>query len=182
VELILKKYTEECNKKTDINEHLPTLKKYAEESNTIVEMGVRSIVSTWALLAGNPKQMISYDIKNPSNWNASIEEVYKSVEGTNINFKFIEADVLNIKIDNTDLLFIDTYHVYEQLKRELELHADKVNKYIILHDTTLFGEKGESYGRKGLWPAVEEFLEINPNWKIKERFTNNNGLTVLERN
>jgi hypothetical protein len=35
--------------------------------------------------------------------------------------------------------------------------------------------------RKGLWPAVEEFLIDHPEWRLKERFTNNNGLTVLER-
>jgi len=34
---------------------------------------------------------------------------------------------------------------------------------------------------KGLWPAVEEFINEHPEWKIKERFTNNNGLTILER-
>lgn len=32
---------------------------------------------------------------------------------------------------------------------------------------------------KGLWPAIDEFLANNPTWKIKERFTNNNGLTIL---
>jgi hypothetical protein len=34
---------------------------------------------------------------------------------------------------------------------------------------------------RGLWPAVEEFLALHPEWKLKERYTNNNGLTVLER-
>ena len=34
---------------------------------------------------------------------------------------------------------------------------------------------------KGLWPAVVEFLQNNPEWYIKERFTNNNGLTILAR-
>ena len=34
---------------------------------------------------------------------------------------------------------------------------------------------------KGLWPAIEEFLDSNKNWKIKERFRNNNGLTILEK-
>jgi hypothetical protein len=33
----------------------------------------------------------------------------------------------------------------------------------------------------GLWPAVVLFLEMHPEWRVKERFTNNNGLTVLER-
>ena len=35
--------------------------------------------------------------------------------------------------------------------------------------------------RKGLWPAVEEFLQSHPEWKIELRLTNNNGLTVLSR-
>ena len=34
---------------------------------------------------------------------------------------------------------------------------------------------------KGLWPAVTEFLETHPEWYLKERFTNNNGLTILAR-
>jgi hypothetical protein len=33
----------------------------------------------------------------------------------------------------------------------------------------------------GLWPAVVEFLEENPEWYLKERFTNNHGLTILAR-
>jgi hypothetical protein len=33
----------------------------------------------------------------------------------------------------------------------------------------------------GLWPAIEEFLNDNPEWSICERFTNNNGLTILQK-
>jgi hypothetical protein len=33
----------------------------------------------------------------------------------------------------------------------------------------------------GLKPAVDDFLNENKNWKIKEIYTNNNGLTILER-
>lgn len=33
-----------------------------------------------------------------------------------------------------------------------------------------------------MWPAVEEFLAAHPNeWALQQRFTNNNGLTVLKR-
>lgn len=32
----------------------------------------------------------------------------------------------------------------------------------------------------GLWKAIEDFLLVNPNWKLKERYINNNGLTILE--
>jgi len=61
MEKILEKYKQLSEVRSDINEHLITLKKYTEECDTVVEMGVRSIVSTWAFLAGNPKKLISLD-------------------------------------------------------------------------------------------------------------------------
>jgi hypothetical protein len=41
---ILEKYRQLSEIPSDINEHLVTLKKYTEECETIVEMGVRSII------------------------------------------------------------------------------------------------------------------------------------------
>jgi hypothetical protein len=35
--------------------------------------------------------------------------------------------------------------------------------------------------KQGLIPAIEEFLQENSNWCVKETYTNNNGLTVLAR-
>jgi hypothetical protein len=35
--------------------------------------------------------------------------------------------------------------------------------------------------RIGLWPAIEEFLLLNKDWVLHERFTNNNGLTILKK-
>jgi len=34
---------------------------------------------------------------------------------------------------------------------------------------------------RGLWPAIEEFLAMHPEWIIERRYTNNNGLTILAR-
>jgi hypothetical protein len=39
----------------------------------------------------------------------------------------------------------------------------------------------ESEIRRGLKPAIDEFLAAHPEWTVKEVFTNNNGLTVLQR-
>ena len=174
------KYEELCGVPSDIFKHLPTLKKYSEESTTIVELGVRYGDSTIALLAGNPGKMTSYDIAELFDWK-KWKEIAKE-EGT--DFNFIKADVLDIDIESCDLLFIDTLHNYDQLKKELLHHGNKAQKYIIFHDTTSFEWYGESYdgtSKIGIWPAIEEFLQGNPHWKIKERFTNNNGLTVLAR-
>lgn len=187
MEEIFRKYNTLCSTPSDINEHLPVIKKYAEECEHITEMGVRYVVSTWALLSGKPKKMVSYDILiglDTNIVNKNIQEVSSLSEKNGIDFKFICADVLQIEIEQTDLLLIDTYHEYNQMKQELSLHGNKSNKYIILHDTTTFGEFGETFkvpNTIGIWPAVEEFLQKNPNWKIQERLTNNNGLTILKR-
>ena len=61
MEEIFKKYEEKTHLPSDINEHLPTLKFYGEDCETIMEMGVRSIVSTWAFLASKPKKLYSLD-------------------------------------------------------------------------------------------------------------------------
>ena len=168
-----------CNTPSDINEHLPTLKKYAEECEHITEMGVRWIVSTYALLMGKPKEMISYDI-NSIHW-----DVIRDMVKEDTDFRFEVANTLDLEIEETDLLFIDTLHNYNQLSKELKLHGNKSKKYIIFHDTTSFEWIGESYEGKideiGLWPAIEQFLEANPHWELHERFTNNNGLTILIR-
>jgi hypothetical protein len=192
---------------SDINEHFPTLIKYGSQCDHITEMGVRWITSTWAFLGCAPKNgLTSIDIKNPDLWDKGgegenisiiqrgwnkISDVYQMAEEYGLKFKFIEANVLNIDIEETDLLFLDTWHAYKQLKSELELHASKVKKYIIFHDTTTFAFQDEisyeSLGEewvgdgKGIWLAIEEFLESNNEWKIIEKFTNNNGLTVIKK-
>jgi hypothetical protein len=186
-------YRDKIREDKDIQEHLPTLKRYAEKCKHVTEMGVRSIVSTWALLYANPKKLISIDIKHPSefiNYDSSgcnIEEVERLSKANGIDFSFVIGDTLKIDIAPTDLLFIDTLHTYNQLRQELARHASKVSKYIILHDTETFrnkdeifsGSSAETQTKKGIWAAVEEFLSENKNWKIYEHFTNNNGLTVL---
>jgi len=177
---------------SDINEHIPTLIKYASECEHITEMGVRDIHSTWAFLGSAPKKMISYDLFNPAKWGANIEHVYEVAKLYNLDYTFIEIDVLKVDIEPTDLLFLDTWHSYNQLKKELELHSNKARKYIIMHDTTSYEFRDEpltsahsdamqSSDGKGLWAAIEEFLKDNNEWNLHERFTNNNGLTILKR-
>jgi hypothetical protein len=34
---------------------------------------------------------------------------------------------------------------------------------------------------KGMWPAVEEFLNIHPEWVLEKRYEHCNGLTILKR-
>jgi len=179
-EIINFKYNYLCSKESDINEHLPTLKQYSENLETVVEFGVRKIVSTWALLAGKPKTLISYDLYNPAIYGADLDEVYFAAKSCGVNFEFIKGDTRLVEIPECDFLFIDTLHEYHQTIAELKRHAHKVRKYIGFHDTVTFCETGES-GGLGICHAIREFLVSNKEWVVKEEFKNNNGLTILER-
>ena len=96
-------------------------------------------------------------------------------------------DTRKLKIENTELLFIDTLHKYEQLKIELLLHANKVSKYIIFHDTETFGVHGQKpdvdfgYEGRGIWYAIQEFLDVHNEWKLIHKVSYNNGLTIIGR-
>jgi len=185
---IEEKYYQLCSESSDINEHLPILKKYAEDCSTITEMGTRYVVSTWAFLFAKPSKITCYDILiglDMNIFNQRLSELKESAKEIGVDFTFIQGDVLDLNIEETDLLFIDTYHEYNQIKSELKLHSDKVKKYLIFHDTTTFGEHGETFkepNTKGIWPAIEEFLSENQKWEIAEKLENNNGLTILKRN
>jgi len=178
------KYTQLCQMSTDINEHLPVLKQYTEQVKHVTEMGVRNVCSTFAFLMGKPETLVSIDINPPSNYpngSANLALAKQCADDAGIDFLFQLADTRKVKIDPTDFLFIDTWHVYEQVKEELRLHADSVSTYIGFHDTTTFADRGESSGHIGLWPAIQEFLDEHPEWVIDIRKTNNNGLTILKR-
>lgn len=204
------KYKYLCVLNSDINEHLPTLYNYASMCNSVFETGVRGVVSSWALLYGllnnnddKRKRFLMNDIED-----CDVEEIVKASNGLNIDISFKLQNNLLIEFaenENYDLTFIDTYHVYPQLIRELNKFSKVTNKYIIMHDTTIDEHYGEvirscngynfqviqehskrtgysvEHLVKGLHPAIEEFLSNNKNWIKKEKYTNNNGLTVLER-
>jgi len=177
----------------DINEHLPKLKEYASKCEHVTEMGTRFAVSTVGFIIGKPKKFVSIDL-NYHFFKPFESEINSFAKECNVDFKFIEGDVLKMDIEQTDLLFIDTLHTYNQLSKELRRHEKNVNKWIILHDTITFGDRDEDFymngmisneisnqeiSKKGLYTALTDFLEENKNWFIKEHFTNNNGLTIL---
>jgi hypothetical protein len=191
MEKILEKYNEHKNTPSDINEHLETLYNLGKECSHITEMGVRWVSSTWPLVYSNPKKIISYDIVT----NPNIIEVINLCKEYSVDYSFQEKDVLQLEIEPTELLFIDTLHTYNQLIKELEIHSNKVSKYIVLHDTEFFGRvdevvyehasnfvKNNPITKQGLMTAVEDFLstKLGQSWEIYKIYENNNGLTILK--
>lgn len=172
-----------CSTESDINQHLAILYEAAQECDHITEMGVRTGASTRAFLYADPEKYIAYDLEI----DPMVNELFEYCKSIKKDYQYIQADVLKIEIEETDLLFIDTYHCYEQLTQELKLHSSKVKKYIIFHDTHTYGRRGENLdfqsfsGTKGIMYAIEEFLEGNSNWKIVHDVDYNNGLVIIER-
>ena len=192
---IQEKYEHACNHPSDINEHVSVLKSYADKVSHITEMGVRECVATYGFLASalqSPKKIISIDLYTTE----GVKEAVDLCKEEGLDFTFIQADVLKIEIEPTELLFIDTFHCYSQLRQELELHGNKASKYLIFHDSQSYAHTDENgfwltpemianykdEGKKGLIPAINEFLEANPHWVLDHHYTNNNGLMVLKRN
>ena len=166
---------------SDINEHLFTLKGYAEGCEHITEMGVRGVVSTLAFLAAKPKKLIGIDIEE-----CPIDEITQAAADVGVEFQFIKDSTVRheFEIEPTDFLFIDTWHVYPQLKQELAKHSDKVKKYIGFHDTYTYGfvNEGSFYSQPtGLRPAIIEFLQAHPEWAMANSYNHNNGVTILKR-
>jgi len=178
-----KEYEDAFNESSDINQHLPILLEASQECDHVTEMGVRGGDSTRAFLYADPKKYIAYDL----NIDPDVKELFDYCKSIGKDFDYIQADVLEIEIEETDLLFIDTYHCYEQLVQELKLHAGKVKKYIAFHDTHTYGRVGENLdfqnfaGTKGIMYAIEEFLDENENWKIVHDVDYNNGLIIIEK-
>ena len=144
-------------------------------------MGVREGSSTRAFLYAAPERLVSYDL----HINGAVNAWFNYAKSTGFNYSYVKGNTLEIQIENTELLFLDTLHNYDQLKRELELHSHSVEKYIVFHDTVSFGEVGESYsgekGLQGIRLAIDEFLSDHPEWKMIHEAKNCNGLIVIER-
>ncbi len=168
-------YQQVCETPSDINEHCPTLYLLAVQCDHATEMGCRTGISTTALLRAQPRTLVCYDLRR----RPEFDNLFRLAGRT--EFRFHEANTLDIEIEPTDLLFIDTYHVYEHMRAELELHAGRVRRFIAMHDTTTFGESGEREGSRGLWPAVRDFLAVHLEWRLVARYHHNHGLTILER-
>ncbi len=204
------RYARACNEYSDIHAHVATLSTYAAMCSSVREMGVRSGVSTWGFLHGLVSRArddadASFELHGLDLSPAPAHYATLATAGVagvpNLKCAFVQGNALDTRPIATDILFIDTFHVYGQLRRELSRFAPTTARFIIMHDTTVDEFAGEATRNgwsvaalaastgmpeseimMGLWPAVEEFLCVNGRrWRLRERFTHNNGLTVLER-
>lgn len=204
--LIDKRFVASCETPSDIFMHVDTLRSLARFCDSVLELGVRSAVSSWGFIKGlvddkgrlGEKKFLMNDIE----FHPNIDVVRTACEGIGLHFAFIQGNDLEVDIplDRVDMVFIDTWHIYGQLRRELAKYAPLAQKFIVMHDTEVDGAVGESIrmghdiptmAKKfnipeheialGLMPAVQEFLQAHPEWYTFYHSKKNNGLTVLAR-
>ena len=185
----------------DVNEHLFTLLDYAKRCESTCELGVRDGISTAALALGLAKngkaqrRLLCVDIADCSGVRS-----LALARSSGIPAEFVQANSATIDLPEVDLLFIDSWHCYGHLRRELAKHHSQVRKWIIMHDTNVYGRFGEAVRwqsdlikvaedsgysiddvYKGLNFAVAEFLAATPEWTIEAVHEHNHGLTILKR-
>lgn len=184
---IEKAYQQELNTKSDINEHLHDLYTLACDCTHVTEMGSRFGSSTKAFLKA-PVSLRAYDLEI----HPPLMELFKIARKVGKDVEYVRANTLDLLIEPTDMIFIDTWHSQEQLRAELKLHGNAARKYLAFHDTHTYGVRDEqrdwaanpnrkAIAGQGLMSAIIDFLIQHPEWQFKMCKTNNNGLTVLER-
>jgi hypothetical protein len=197
------RYEAELRKTGNVEKHMPILFALASGFENITELGVHSVHSSWALARAAADgaargERVTYRALDIARDNrvGELEGVMRGCPG--VAFSFTEADDLLVEPWGSNFLFLDTWHTYKQLVRELAVWPPHVSHYIALHDTVLFAARDEDEGQAsrrkeelfaglpakvGLDTALTEFLktEEGKRWRIWEKYANQNGVTVLER-
>jgi len=164
-----------------IREHLPVLRALADECDSAYELGVGAVVSTWAFLSSSLRDLTSVDIAHPEGVGGDLDRARTAAAEMGKRFTFLQASSLEIERHQVDLTFIDTLHTFGQLLAELRRFAPFTRRYLVLHDTEVFGTTGEDGVAPGLRMAIDVFLRDNPGWALEAHYPNNHGLTVLKR-
>jgi predicted O-methyltransferase YrrM len=179
------------NGKGDSDKHLLTLFSIAlsTKSQNILELGVRSGSTTLPLLLAakyNEGKLDSVDIQNS---NFEIPNDLKSY------WKFHKSDALeylkNLKVDKPfDLIYIDDWHAYNHVKKELEYIDSLVSpKTVILIHDLMYGNYCPHYHtdltlKEGQWAEGGPYravAELNNQFWEFSTIPVNNGLTILRK-
>jgi len=159
----------------DLNQHVLNLITYSNKCEHITEITNRR-ESTVALACGVPKKIISYTTEADE----LITSVLSKLCQENTPSVELETKVNqepNGSIEPTDLLFVDNKQNGPYIRNVLNTYAKEVKKYILIHDTELYGRRGHG-NEEGMWPALKEFTE-STDWFVTFHDRNQFGLTVL---
>lgn len=189
------------NNDRDAPTHLPKISQLAKECSYVTEIGVKSMALSWGILKGlseSQSQQPNY-LGIGINAKGFLKELLLArslCQKSGIDFSFWPANDLYIQIEPTDMLVLNTFHTYCHLTYELESFTKNVGRYICIfysyetedacNDPKYLGDYSEypskyDKTKKGVWPAIKEFLDKHPEWALQERLNGNVKLTILKR-
>jgi cephalosporin hydroxylase len=164
---------------SDINEHLMHLHRLvvAHNMKSVIELGVRHGNSTIALLHALDKtggHLWSVDVAKQ--WNGLESDRWTFIEGDDLS----DEVMMKLPLYAIDLVFIDTYHGYQQTVNEITKYKPLVRSggMMAFHDTNVHTFDHHPPGSEPPFPvrkAVEEMLGDYP----KVVFEHNNGFTEV---
>lgn len=175
----------------DSDRHLMTIFSIALgiKAKKILELGVRSGKTTLPLLLAakiNSGKVVSVDIN---------ETDFKAPDELKEYLEFKQMDALKYleevsKEEPFDLIFIDDWHAYNHVKKELE-YVDRLvspRSVILLHDL-MYGNHAPHYHsdltlKDGQWAEGGPYravAELNPQFWEFSTIPVNNGLTILRK-
>lgn len=153
--------------------------KFLTNNDSYMELGVNQGGTLSAALMMNPKEVCIVDI-NLDPYKQYLAPLAR--EYCNENIILLEELECSSHDEKTlrevDVLLIDTVHNSNFMKKELELHAKNVSKYIIAHDTSMIARvKNDS-----LFKTLDTFCKKSKGeWEVVERNNNSVGYTVIGR-
>lgn len=165
----------------DICEHVPRLEELASGVETLLELGPyaghgSTLAFRRAAEKGRLKRWVSVDIVDhilpylkPA-WPG-----WSLVIGDSADPSTAEKVGKIIAPDKFDLIFVDTIHLYEHLKKELEVWSPLAHAKTtwLFHDTWIMDVLNP------MVTAIEEFVERNPGWQYVDISQSCNGLGAL---
>jgi len=147
------------------------------------ELGTHQGGSAAAVMTGEykPKYMELIDIDHVK-YRAklkSLAEPYCKSHGIQLVVREADSGGLgSMSTKNVDMLMIDSIHKRYHMEKELQIHGQMVNKYIVAHDTSI----AQSSNLVELYECLRDFCSNNPSWSVLERGVENVGYTVLKKN
>jgi hypothetical protein len=162
----------------DFSSHFPAIEALAKHCDHVTDLGNRDY-DLAALAGGEPKRIVSYSMVQQSAIFWRLEALAKEKKDFSVLIR--HTDSLECNIEETDLLFIKTYHTAERLRAELARHADKVRRYIVIPTSETFGRRAAD-GKPGMKIALIDFMHKNREWSVIYNNPEQHGLMVLSKN
>lgn len=157
----------------DFDQHMPKLRELADQCEHVTEFSIRR-ESCIALCASKAKTIIS---RNSEQTDPLMMQIQQAL---GVRLQHFDRNVTPPDIFETDLLFLNTVHTGERVMQQLQSYAKFVKRYIVLHNTQIYGERGED-GQIGIMVAARGFMRSNPEWSVVYHTIDQYGLTVLSR-